>query len=559
MAEACVGRKGGEEQGSGPHAEGEAYLKHILATAPIGIAVVRGRILEDVNDSLCALSGYSRDELLGESTRKLFPDDAEFERTGRALYGNEQEESIRTAESRLRAKDDSILDVLLRVAPLHGGSADVRAYTKIVMDVGERKRAQEALESRINALTSPDGPFIPGSSLRFDMLFDLNEIQKIQDAFSEATGVASIITDVDGNPLTKPSNFTRLCMQVIRGTKKGCENCYRSDAALGKLNRLGPLMSPCLSGGLWDGGAGISAGDRHIANWLIGQVVDDSIDLERIRSYASEIGVDQAVFDSALAEVPRMTKARFAKICDALFLIARQLSTLAYDNILQARAIAERRKAAEEKDALYRELKHRVKNSMTLITALVDLEAGRSEAPMVRAALGATKARIESLATLYDVLGGSADPAEIRLDSYLSRIVHVVEAAFDEAIAALDFRCDFRPIAIQARSAAPLGLILMELLTNAIKYAFSPGTGGTVSMALSLDSEARVVLTVEDDGVGLPVGFDPRESAGLGMELILMLVSQLNGELEIGGGARFLVRLPAGSGHEADEKSGDSV
>lgn len=556
-----MAREGDEQKSSGPHAEGEAYLKHILATAPIGIAVVRGRILEDVNESLCALSGYSRDELLGESTRKLFPDDAEFERTGHALYGEGTGERVRTAESRLRAKDDSILDVLLRVSPLQSGKADSPAYTKIVMDIGERKRAQEALESRLNALTSPEGPHSSESGLRLDMLFDLNEIQKIQDAFSEATGVASIITDVDGNPLTKPSNFTRLCMDVIRGSKKGCENCYRSDAVLGRLNHLGPLMSPCLSGGLWDGGAGISVGDQHIANWLIGQVLDDSIDHDHIHSYASEIGVDQAVFDSALAEVPRMSKDRFAKICDALFLIARQLSTLAYDNILQARAIAERRKAAEEKDALYRELKHRVKNSMTLIAALVDLEAGRSESPMVRAALGATRARIESLATLYDVLGGSADPAEIRLDAYLSRIINVVEAAFDEAITALDFRCDFRPVVIQARSAAPLGLILMELLTNAIKYAFPSDEGGTVNMALSLDPDARVVLTVEDDGVGLPVGFDPKKSTGLGMELILMLVSQLDGELVIDGGkgARFLVRLPAGSGHEADESSSDSV
>jgi two-component sensor histidine kinase len=198
---------------------------------------------------------------------------------------------------------------------------------------------------------------------------------------------------------------------------------------------------------------------------------------------------------------------------------------------------------------------------MTLITALVDLESGRSETPVVRAALSATKARIESLATLYDVLGGSTDPAEIRLDAYLSRIIQVVEAVFDEAVAALDFRCDFKPVVIQARSAAPLGLILMELLTNAIKYAFPPGQGGTIDMSLSLDAEKRVVLIVEDEGVGLPVGFDPTKSKGLGMELILMLVSQLNGELAIGGGegARFLVRLPAGSGHEADEKSGDSV
>lgn len=546
--------RGGES--SDPHTGGNGYLKRIFATVPVGIAVVRGRVMEAVNDGFCLLIGYTRDELIGHTTRDLFIDDAEFERAGNELYEAIDSRRLSTTEARLRTKDGSILDVLLRLAPFEDGESNRRAYTVVVIDIGDRKKAQQALESRLNALTSPEESLGFEDDIRLDALFDLNEIQRIQDAFSEATGVASIITDIDGNPLTKPSNFTRLCISVIRGTKKGCENCYRSDAELGRVNLLGPLMSPCLSGGLWDGGAGISAGDRHIANWLIGQVVDESIDLEKVRAYAATIGADQAEFDSALAEVPRMSKERFAKICEALFLIAQQLSSLAYNNIQQARAIAERRKTAEEKDALYRELKHRVKNGMALIAALVDLESGRSDSPEVHKALGATRARIESLATLYDVLGGSADPTEIRLDTYLSRIVSVVEAAFDEAIAGMDFRCSFTPIIIQARSAAPLGLILMELLTNAIKYAF-PSREGIVSMRLCQGAGGRIELAVEDDGVGLPEGFDPKKSTGLGMELIVMLVAQLEGDLVIGEkpGARFSVRLPAGSGRVADEKT----
>ncbi len=545
----------GRDQGSGraesPEREGEDYLKRILETAPVGIAVVRGRLIQSVNDGLCALTGYDREDLVDQGTRRFFQSDEDYERAGRILYGP-SDGTVPMIESRILRKDATFLDVLVRVAPFADGVQDERAFTVVVMDIGERKRAEHALESRLRAVTSPETA--DEAAPRLDALFDLEEIQKIQDAFSVATGVASIITDTAGVPLTRPSNFTRLCRDVIRGTGKGCANCRRSDAALGRVNPVGPLMGPCLSGGLWDGGAAISAGDRHIANWLIGQVVDESVDLAQVRAYAAEIGVDQAAFDVALAEVPRMSKERFGKICEALFLIARQLSMLAYGNLQQARAIVERRRTAEEKDALYRELKHRVKNGMALIAALVDLEAGRSKNGDTRAALASTRVRIESLASLYDALGGSDDPTEIRLDAYLSRIVGVAEATFGEAAANVDFRCDFVPMVTKARSAAPLALILMELLTNAIKYAFPAGKGGAVTLDLALEADGGIRFSVADDGVGFPAGFDPKASAGLGMELIGMLVAQLSGDLALGTGtgARIDIRLPAGSGRPAD-------
>ncbi len=171
------------------------------------------------------------------------------------------------------------------------------------------------------------------SSLKLTDLIDLVQLQKIQDAFAEATGVASIITDVDGIPITKPSNFCRLCSEVIRKTEKGCQNCMRSDAALGKLHPNGPIMQPCLSGGLWDGGTSICVGDRHIANWLIGQIRNDAQNEETMLAYAREIGADLNEFKSALDEVTVMSVEQFAKVCNALYLIARQISSLAFHNM----------------------------------------------------------------------------------------------------------------------------------------------------------------------------------------------------------------------------------
>ncbi len=176
-------------------------------------------------------------------------------------------------------------------------------------------------------------PFEAISEVGLTDIIDLKEIQRMQDLFSDATGVASIITNSDGTPLTRPSNFTRLCSDVIRATDKGRANCYQSDRIIGSQNSSGPVIQPCLSCGLWDAGASITVGGNHIANWLIGQVRNDELDELGMMAYADEIGVNPDEFRSALAEVPVMTTDRFKKVAHMLFAFANELSEKAYQNL----------------------------------------------------------------------------------------------------------------------------------------------------------------------------------------------------------------------------------
>ncbi|ADQ80308.1 PAS/PAC sensor signal transduction histidine kinase [Paludibacter propionicigenes WB4] len=172
-------------------------------------------------------------------------------------------------------------------------------------------------------------------------IFDVEEIQRIQDLFSDATGVASIITHPDGTPITKPSNFCRLCNDIIRKTEKGCSNCFRSDAVIGTHNLIGPTLQPCLSGGLWDAGASITIGNKHIANWLIGQIRNEDIDENKLISYADEIGANKDEFIEAMREVPVMSTEKFKKIANMLFVYANDLSERIYKEQQLKRKIAE--------------------------------------------------------------------------------------------------------------------------------------------------------------------------------------------------------------------------
>ncbi len=182
------------------------------------------------------------------------------------------------------------------------------------------------------------------NNIEFSDIFNLEDIQHLQDLFADANGVASIITHVDGTPITNPSNFCRLCRDIIRSTEKGFINCMKSDAALGLKNSSGPVMHQCLNGGLWDSGARITVGAKHIANWIIGQVRNEELDIHRMITYADEIGVNREVFLDALNEVPVMSVEQLGKLSKMLFLVANEHSERAYNNWLLKAQIAEREK-----------------------------------------------------------------------------------------------------------------------------------------------------------------------------------------------------------------------
>jgi PAS domain S-box-containing protein len=180
----------------------------------------------------------------------------------------------------------------------------------------------------------------------FSELFDLSELQRLQDLCAEAWGVASLITHPDGTAITRPSNFCRFCT-IIRKSPKGRSICERSDAMAGSHNTAGPIIQKCLSAGLSLAGASITVGGRHVANWLIGQVTDGAETEERMAAYARRLGADEAELREAFRTVPVMPQERFEKTAHALFALANQLSATAYQNVQQKKLISAREEAEE--------------------------------------------------------------------------------------------------------------------------------------------------------------------------------------------------------------------
>ncbi|HOS39369.1 MAG TPA: PAS domain S-box protein [Spirochaetota bacterium] len=201
--------------------------------------------------------------------------------------------------------------------------------------------------------------------------------------------------------------------------------------------------------------------------------------------------------------------------------------------------------ALEEKTALLAELQHRVKNSLALISSLVSLQASGAADDSTRAVLMDVESRIMSIARLYGQLYESGGYARIDLRDYLTRIINGVQMGYMarqgvRIRASIDFAtCSFK-------TASSLGIILNELLTNAFKYAFPGERTGAVSVSLTRKDES-FALHVEDDGAGLPPGFDLESSQGMGMQLVRLLAKQHRGAAVVdpGGRASFTVTVVA--------------
>jgi len=184
--------------------------------------------------------------------------------------------------------------------------------------------------------------------------------------------------------------------------------------------------------------------------------------------------------------------------------------------------------ALAEKQGLLRELYHRVKNNMAMIAGLVRLEQDRAADCGSQEVLEGLRGRIVTLAKLWDLLGITGSAQKVRLDEYLCQIATSLidsQAGENERIR---LATALEHVEIDAPKAATIGLIVNELVTNALKHAFPGDSHGTISITLAGNGKV-LLLRVEDNGRGLPGDFDISRNEGLGMSLISMLSAQVDG------------------------------
>lgn len=240
---------------------------------------------------------------------------------------------------------------------LRGVAFDI---TELRKNEKELLESQQALKLKLEYILSSDSP---QKELHLTDIVDLNRLQQLQDELASILGVASLITDSNGNPITKPSNFSTLC-KIIRSTQQGSQNCILSDKHLGEKAFLEkrPVMSVCESCGLMDAAAPIIVDGNYVGNWLIGQCNANGLTKAAVEEYAKQIGANAQEMAQALEQIPVLTQTEFQKSTNLLSLFVREMSGTAFNNLMLATKINEQheyqaqllkaKEKAEESDKL---------------------------------------------------------------------------------------------------------------------------------------------------------------------------------------------------------------
>ncbi len=192
------------------------------------------------------------------------------------------------------------------------------------------------------------------------------------------------------------------------------------------------------------------------------------------------------------------------------------------------------RTSLEQKENLLREFHHRVKTNLQIISSLLNLQSQRVSDDKFKQHFTRSQSRIEAMSLVHEQLQESSDLAGISLDNYLSDLVSQIIHTYAGYNKPIRSRVSIPDICVSIETAVPLGLIVNELITNAlihgIKYLPAHKKEGMIELIISLD-DGRHILTVKDNGPGLPADFHPGNSESLGLSLVTSLADQLHGRV----------------------------
>ena len=261
------------------------------------------------------------------------------------------------------------------------------------------------------------------------------------------------------------------------------------------------------------------------------------------------IGEDLAVALMRSGAHDYLMKDSLARLAPA---VAREIS--------YARARADRRVAAQalrdseeqlhrqaallqQKETLLREIHHRVKNNMQVMSSLLSLQARTVLQPEVSRMLQDNQNRIQSMALLHEILYESDDLATVDFPKYVLRMLNQLFRSYGVDDKHVRLRSEFDALALDLDEALPLGLLINEVVSNSLKHAFPQGRNGEVYIGLRRQSNGDVALVLSDDGIGLPDDLDCMTSPSLGLRLVRTLAQQLRAKLDIRspGGAEVSV------------------
>lgn len=211
------------------------------------------------------------------------------------------------------------------------------------------------------------------------------------------------------------------------------------------------------------------------------------------------------------------------------------------------RAEEQLRASLQEKDVLLKEVHHRVKNNLQVVSSLLNLQSRAVHDPQVLSALRDSQGRVRTMGLIHERLYQSQDLSKVDFAEYMRSLVIYLFNSYGMEPVRVSLVVDVPAgLTMGVDVAIPCGLIVNELVSNAFKHAFPGGRTGTLRVELAPTGDGNMRLLIADDGIGLPEGFDLHSTQSLGLKLVASLTSELGGHLEAAstGGAVFSITFP---------------
>ena len=221
---------------------------------------------------------------------------------------------------------------------------------------------------------------------------------------------------------------------------------------------------------------------------------------------------------------------------------------IAEDITERAQAEEKTKASLREKEVLLKEVHHRVKNNLQVISSLINLQARYTTDEQILQMFEEIQNRIQSMALIHEKLHQSEDMVRIDFSEYIQSLTAYLYQTYGAQSADITLKSNADDIFLDIDIAVPCGLILNELVSNSLKHAFTEELRGEIRIDFHSDTDNQLTLTVSDNGVGFPQDLDFRNTESLGLRLIVMLTEQLDGTLELDSsdGTKFEITFENG-------------
>jgi len=203
------------------------------------------------------------------------------------------------------------------------------------------------------------------------------------------------------------------------------------------------------------------------------------------------------------------------------------------------------KKSLEEKEILLREVHHRVKNNMQIISSILRMQSRNIQDEQLRMILQESQNRIHSMALIHENLYSNEGLSDVRFDNYIKSLVGNISRTFNSQQQRVKFKYQIESTNLPMDIAIPCGLIINELVSNSLKYAFANTDHGVITIGFSKTDGNKYSLIVEDNGVGISEDFDIKKTKSLGMKIIHTLVKQIDGVIssDFTKGTKFCINI----------------